>query len=554
MATDRLELTYRTVSGDGGVARELPFAVAVIGDFAADAEFASDASRQFVDIDADSFDRVMAGIGPELILRLGGPAAPALPEVMRLTFRALDDFRPESLVGRIAALKQLRDGRPTARPAEPAAPAAPEPGGGSFLDQVLDQTEPLGPSGGVRPGAGSETRGIDAVLGAHLDAILHDGKFQQLESLWRGLRHLVEHGGAKDRVKIRLMAISKRDLLRDFETAPELESSLLYRQVYLAPMSGPGGEPFGAMVADYAFSAHPDDLGLLGCLAWVAGVAHAPLLSAASPELLDSGWSDYSGLAGLRGVSGHFDSPVFTGWRSFREGDDSKYVFLTLPRLRGRSPFGAASNPVAGFNYIERAEHHRETLWINAAHAVARRLAEAFERHGWCAVLDGAGAGAGDGDGKGAAAEAEAGEAVADALDGQGLVCVQQDRAGGGLRITTASTHKPERYHEAAATRTEQLAARLPHVMACARIAHYLMRIAVENRPAVTSAAALVGLMNQWLEGCTGDNLALAQGEVELIEGERGNPPILIARLSPAHQLDAAPLPIPVVIDLPFDL
>ncbi len=552
MDPTRLELTYRPVSDHGDAARELPFAVAVIGDFAADAQFESDASRKFVDIDADNFDRVMADIGPELILRPGGRAAPALPEVMRLSFSALDEFRPESLVERIAPLKKLRDERDTMAPGDGAAdqPATPGTGGGSLLDQVLNQSGPAGAPGGARPGpSGSGTRAIDSALASHLDVILHDGKFQQLESVWRGLRHLVEHGGDGERVKIRLMTISKRDLLRDFETASEMESSILYREIYGTPMAPPGGEPFGAIVADYAFSAHPDDLGLLDCLAWVAGIAHAPLLTAASPEILDREWSDYSGLAGLRSVTSHFDSPVYTKWRSFRESDDSRYVFLTLPRIRGRSPYGTASSPVAGFDYVERTENHGDFLWVNAAHAVARGLVDGFERDGWCTRLDVAGDESG-------ALEAELGDALPGALDGQGFVCVQRRQPGEALSITTASAHKPERYHEDAATRTEYLAARLPHVMACARIVHYLMRIAVENRPRINSATELVALMNTWLSDYTApaDSCPLAEAEVELRKGERGNPSILIARLRPAFQLELAPLPIPLVIELPFDI
>lgn len=559
MAPTRLKLTYQTVSGDGGVARELPFVVAVIGDFAADARVAPDRSRHFVEIDVDSFDRVMADIGPQLILRLG---VPALPEVISLSFSALDEFRPEALVDRIAALKQLRDERDRMTPVDAPTdqPATPETGGGSFPHQVVDQSEPAGSPGGVRPGPGppgSRTREIDAVLAAHLDAILHDEKFQRLESLWRGLHHLVEHGGDRERVKIRLMAISKRDLRRAFEANFELaEHFFLYHEIYTVPMAPPGGEPYGAIVADYAFSARPVDLRLLDRLAQVAEIAHAPLLTAASPEILDPDWTDYSHLPGLRPGSGHFDAPVFTPWRSFREGDVSKYVYLTLPRIRGRPPFGTASNPVAGFNYVERTEDHGEFLWINAAHALARRLVDGFEKYGWCTVLDG------DGDGTGAV-EAELGDALPEVLDSQGFVCVQRRHPGEELFITTASVHQPARHQDDERTQTEYLAARLPYVMACARIAHYLMRIAGENRSYITSATELVELMNRWLASYTvpaepepgaESVYPLAHGVVELRNRGPGNPSVLMVHLRPVFQLDAAPLPTRFVIELGFEL
>lgn len=546
----RLELTYQTVSDDG-VARELPFVVGVIGDFAADAKFPSDASRQFVAIDEDSFDRVMADIGPELTLQFGGRDTPLFPDVMALAFRSLDDFRPEALVDRIAPLKELLDERGDGGSvAEEATP--PEPGG-SILDQILNQSDPT-PSPGAAPDRGARVG--NAVLAMHLDAILHDEKFQRLESLWRGLRHLVEHGGDGERVKIRLMAISKRDLLRDFETKPELEDSILFKQIYTTEYAPPGGEPYGALVADYGFSAHPDDLGLLACIGYVGGVAHTPILTAASPAFFDSDWTNYSDLAELRSVTSHFDSPVFTRWRSFRESEDAKYVYLTVPRIRGRSFYGTASNPVTGFDYAEQERDHGTALWVNAAYSLARRLTQSFLTFGWSVVLEGTGADAPTGP-----VEADLGDALPLELEKQGFACVQHSRTGDGLYFATASARKPSKYHEDAATRTEELAARLPHVIACARIAHYLMRIAVENRPGVASAPKVAELLNKWLADYTraesddsGGVFPLSHGEVEVSGGEHGMPKVLIARLRPSFQLDAAPLPMPVVLDPPFDL
>ena len=53
---------------------------------------------------------------------------------------------------------------------------------------------------------------IDKKLGEQINLILHDESFQQLESAWRGLHHLVSNTESDEMLKIRFMDISKVDL------------------------------------------------------------------------------------------------------------------------------------------------------------------------------------------------------------------------------------------------------------------------------------------------------------------------------------------------------
>ena len=68
----RVQITYDVETGDSQIKKELPFLMGVLADLSGDLD--PDAvrppldEREFIDIDRDSFNRVMAGIGPRLAL------------------------------------------------------------------------------------------------------------------------------------------------------------------------------------------------------------------------------------------------------------------------------------------------------------------------------------------------------------------------------------------------------------------------------------------------------------------------------------------------------
>src|SRR5688572_30171880 len=111
---------------------------------------------------------------------------------------------------------------------------------------------------------------IDEKMSRQLDVILHHSAFQKLESAWRGLKLVVDRTDFRENVKINLLNASKDDLLTDFEDSPEIVKSGLYKTVYTGEYGQFGGEPYGAMIANYEFSAQPQDIALLQKVASVA--------------------------------------------------------------------------------------------------------------------------------------------------------------------------------------------------------------------------------------------------------------------------------------------
>jgi type VI secretion system protein ImpC len=115
-------------------------------------------------------------------------------------------------------------------------------------------------------------------------------------------------------LKIKLLNVSKKDLLRDLQRAPEFDQSAFFKKVYEEEFGVFGGAPFAAMVGDYEFGRSGEDVELLEKVSQVAAAAHAPFLSAASPEMINL--TEYSQLTGIRDVSKVFDSTEYARGRA----------------------------------------------------------------------------------------------------------------------------------------------------------------------------------------------------------------------------------------------
>jgi type VI secretion system protein ImpC len=233
---------------------------------------------------------------------------------------------------------------------------------------------------------------IDQKLSRQLDEIMHHSSFQKMESSWRGLKFLVDRVDFRENVKIEMLNCSKDDLLADFEDAPEVPKSGLYKIVYSAEYGQFGGRPYAAIVTNYDFGPGPQDIMLLQKCASVAAMSHAPFMAAAGAQFF--GLKDYLGLPNLKDLKALFEGPQYTKWQSFRETEDARYVGLLLPRFLLRLPYGANTVPVKSFNYEEEVVgKHDGYLWGNATYAMAERIADSFAKYRWCPNIIGPQAG-----------------------------------------------------------------------------------------------------------------------------------------------------------------
>jgi type VI secretion system protein ImpC len=224
---------------------------------------------------------------------------------------------------------------------------------------------------------------IDKKLSIQLDEILHHPAFQQLESAWRGLKLVVDRSNFRENIKLELLNVSKDDLLADFEDAPEVTKSGLYKIIYTSEYGQFGGQPVAGMIANYEFGPGPQDVKLLQYVASVGAMAHAPFIAAAGPQFF--GLEDFRQLPNLKDLKAIFEGPQYIKWQSFRDSEDARYVGLTMPRFLLRLPYDPRNNPVKAFEYEETVSgSHEHYLWGNTAFAFATRLTDSFARYRWC--------------------------------------------------------------------------------------------------------------------------------------------------------------------------
>jgi type VI secretion system protein ImpC len=443
-----------------------------------------------------------------------------------------------------------------------------------FVEQVLDGSMTVGRDADQMITA--RVAQIDHLISIQLNEILHNAQFQKLEGTWRGLRYLLDQSETGTQLKIRVLNASKKELLRDLQRAPEFDQSAMFKKVYEDEYGIFGGEPFGALVGDYEFSKHPEDMELLEKVSQVAASAHAPFLSAASSELLNM--PSFTALDQPRDIGKIFDSTEYAKWKSFRESDDSKYVCLTCPRVLMRLPYGRDTKPVDGFNYDEAVDgtDHSKYLWGNAAYALAARMTNAFANYAWCVSIRGVeGGGLVEGlpshtfrtDEGDVALKCPTEIAITDRrekeLADQGLVplvhCKGTDKAA---FFSIQSCNKPKLYDSDAATANARISAQLPYMMATCRFAHYLKAMMRDKIGGFMSRDDCWRFLNRWIgQYVTQDDKAnqttkakfpLREARVD-VEDVKGKPGVYraIAYLRPHFQLDELSVSLRLVAELP---
>ena len=223
---------------------------------------------------------------------------------------------------------------------------------------------------------------IDAALSAQVNQILHHPEVQAMESAWRGLRALIDRIDFRENIVVEMLQLPKSELQEDFEDAPDITKSGLYQLAYANEYGVYGGQPYGALVAAYDFGPGAQDMELLRQCAAVSAMAHAPLLTNASPKFF--GGDDFFALPHLKDLQSMMLGPKLVQWHAFRDSEESRYVGLCMPRFLLRLPYGPDTVPVRAFDFREEvAGSHHDYLWGYACLALAARVADSFAKYRW---------------------------------------------------------------------------------------------------------------------------------------------------------------------------
>lgn len=398
--------------------------------------------------------------------------------------------------------------------------------------------------------------GIDAKISTQLAAIMHHEKFQKLEGSWRGLHHLVMNSETGDSLKIRVLNCGKRELFKDMDRAVEFDQSQLFKKIYEDEFGTPGGAPYGALVGDYEFTNHPEDIDLLTKVSGVAASAFCPFISATAPQLF--GFDEWTELSKPRDLARIFDSAEYTKWKSFRESEDSRFCVLTMPRTLARLPYGKNTKTIDEFDFEEvpvgdkgESVHvaHDEFCWMNTAYVLGARLTDAFAKTGFCTTIRGVENGGkveglpsyifkaddGDMDLKCPTEIAITDRREKELSDLGFLPLCHFKNTDYSVFFGAQTCQKAKLYDRPEATANAAISARLPYIMATSRFSHYLKVLGRDKIGSFMEASDCEAWLDRWIHNyvTTDTNppadirarypLAEARVEVKEIPGKPGS-------------------------------
>ena len=443
-----------------------------------------------------------------------------------------------------------------------------------FISEVLEGSMTVAPD--VETMLNSRIADIDRVVSKQLREVMHNAEFQKLEGSWRGLKYLLGQSETGVMLKLKILNVSKKELLKDLQKAPEFDQSALFKKVYEEEYGVFGGYPFGALMGDYHFGRSGQDVELLQKISEVAAASHAPFITGASANMFNL--EDYTQLDAPRDLAKIFDTTEYAKWKAFRESEDSRYVALALPRMLLREPYGSKTVPVEAFNYEEEVDgsHHDQYLWGNAAWALGARVTQAFSKYGWCATIRGVESGGlveglpvhnfktGSGDiAMKCPTETQISDRREKELADLGFAplvhCKGTPKAA---FFSVQSAQKPKLFDSDSASANARLSAQLPYIFAVSRFAHYLKVMMRDKIGGYTSRGEIESFLNQWISNYVVSNedaafsvkaeRPLAEARVDVVEIP-GKPGAFsaVAYLKPHFQLDELSVSMRLVAELP---
>ena len=445
---------------------------------------------------------------------------------------------------------------------------------GEFAKQIMEGTMLI--SKDTEAMINARIAQIDQLISLQLNEIMHHPDFQKLEGSWRGLNYLVMNSETGEKLKIRVMNVSKNDLLKDMEKAAEFDQSTLFKKIYEEEYGTFGGAAYGAFIGDYEIGNNPQDMLLLEKISEVAAASHAPFISAASATLFN--FEKFTELGGPRDLAKIFQSVDYAKWKSFRDSEDSRYVSLCLPHILMRQPYGLKNIPVESFDFEEDCDgtDSSKFLWGNAAYALGTRLTDAFAKYHWTAAIRGVEGGGlvqglpvhtfktDEGD---IALTCPTEIAITDRREKEladlGFIplvhCKGTDYAA---FFSTQTGNKPKKYDTDAANANARLSSQLQYILAVSRFAHYMKSIMRDKVGSFMTRKDAEDFLNRWianyvlLDDSAGQEMKAkyplreARIDVSEIPGKPGAYRA-VAYLKPHYQLDELSMSLRLVANLP---
>jgi type VI secretion system protein ImpC len=223
---------------------------------------------------------------------------------------------------------------------------------------------------------------LDSALSAQFDEILHNPKFQQLESTWRGLKLMLDNADFPDKVHFEILNAEKEKFLKVFDEK-------IYQQEYDDVCE----VPLSVILADYDLTQNPNDMALLKKMAEKSQILQVIFVSHISPDFF--GMRNILHLVAMPDLYSRLVSPMQSEWKAFMQSQSSRWVCMTMNRFLGRNLYGQDDMTAEIFDYKEKADaaHPDGYLWSHPMWLMGIVLANSFAKTGACLSISGLGLG-----------------------------------------------------------------------------------------------------------------------------------------------------------------
>ncbi len=210
---------------------------------------------------------------------------------------------------------------------------------------------------------------VDDSLGQLMRAVLHHPQFKAFEAAWIGLRHLIMEVTGQEETSVFILDSTRPEVAADLGVDASDWSAEASSLVKLLVHSTAGDASWSWVLFDPPIEATTQDLQMAGRLGTIAAEAGADLVGTAGASLF--GRSHYDESVDDSWSVGQTDGEVAELWNALRNSPAAEYICLLAPRIVGRQPYGAGSDPIERFQFeeIPAPYEHGRYLWLNPAYA-----------------------------------------------------------------------------------------------------------------------------------------------------------------------------------------
>jgi predicted component of type VI protein secretion system len=205
----------------------------------------------------------------------------------------------------------------------------------------------------------SFTAQIDSILQQILKHIYSDESFRKLESVWRGLKFIMQTDGVNGNIEFGIVPVSFDSLE---ETLDHLLPDLVENPPHL-------------ILLDLPFDNSPRSTEILEKIAAFSETLLAPSVCWINPSFLYlDAWQDLNKLPFL---PHYLEEPVFAKWRQLKKNPAARWVAVCCNRFSVRYPYGP-DNKSAGVDF-----HESEGLFVSPVWALGGLVCQSFVKTGW---------------------------------------------------------------------------------------------------------------------------------------------------------------------------